>query len=264
MEIIEVEIDKTMDLYLLGDTHFPRGKANKFKEAIDTIRRSKNARMIGLGDWVEAIKYGDPRYDPEEIAKEIQEYGGEINMINEQWRDFEEMIQPLAEQGKILGLHQGNHEYQFTKRHSYNGLKEICKRLDIKYLDYLPAVWRFKYGNNETRVMTLHGIGSGVAEGYEVRQLDKHARIFDDIELIAEGHTHKLTVSSTSDRLKITDNNELKQNKQWRCACGSFLGNYDIGKSSYSQRLLYKPLPIGYVKTRFENGRIIDAVSVPL
>ena len=264
MEVIEVEVDKSFDLYLLGDTHFPRGKVDIFKETINDIRRRKNAKVIGLGDWIEAIKYGDPRYDPEEIAAEILKHGGEINMINEQWNQFEEIIKPLAQQGKILGLHQGNHEYQFTKRHSYNGLKAMCNRLDIKYLDYLPAIWRFKYGNEETKIMTLHGVGSGVAEGYEVRQLDKHARLFDDIELIAEGHTHKLTVTSTSDRLKITDDNDLKQNKQWRCACGSFLGNYDVGRASYSQRALYKPLPIGYVKVSFEEGNIVDARTIPI
>ena len=264
MEVIEVQVDKNLDLYLLGDTHIPRGKLDQFKQVIDEIRRKKNARMIGLGDWVEAIKYGDPRYDPEEVAQMIDDAGGEINMINEQWDKFEEVIKPLAEQGKIWGLHQGNHEYQYTKRHSYNGLKALCKRLDIKYLDYLPTVWRIKYGKEETKIMTLHGVGGGTAEGYEVRQLDRHARIFDDIELIAEGHTHKLTVNSTSDRLKITDDNKLEQNKQWRCACGSFLGNYDMGKTSYSQRALYKPLPIGYVRVSIEEGKINDVKAVPI
>lgn len=264
MEIIEIEVDKNLELYILGDLHLPRGKINKFKQVIDEIKRKKNADMIGLGDWVEAIKFGDPRYDPEEVAQMIEDAGGEINMINEQWDKFEKLIKPIADQGKILGLHQGNHEYQYTKRHSYNGLKALCKRLDIRYLDYLPAVWRIRYKNNETKIMTLHGIGGGISEGYEVRQLDKHARIFDDIELIAEGHTHKLTVNSTSDRLKITDNNHLKQNKQWRCACGSFLGNYDIGKTSYSQRALYKPLPLGYVKVYIKKGRIesVEPISI--
>jgi len=264
MEIIEVEVPKNMDLYFIGDTHIPRGKLSKFKAVIQEIRKCKDAKVIGLGDWIEAIKFGDPRYDPEEAADQIKENDGYINMINEQWEKFEDIIRPIAEQDKILGLHQGNHEYQYTKRHSHNGLKEMCKRLSIRYLDYLPTVWRFKYGKTETKAMTLHGIGSGVAEGYEVRQLDKHSRIFDEVDLIAEGHTHKLTVSVTSDRLRITKDNDLKQNIQWRCACGSFLGNYDVGKSSYSERALYKPLPIGYVKARFESAKLINAIAVPV
>jgi len=264
MEVIKIDIPKKLNLYILGDTHFPRGKIGKFKEAIDTIIKDRYGVMIGLGDWIESIVYGDPRYDPEEVAQMIKDAGGEINMINEQWDKFEEIIKPLAEQGKILGLHQGNHEYQFTKRHSYNGLKALCKRIDTRYLDYLPTVWRFKYKNNETKVMTLHGVGSGIAEGYEVRQLDKHSRLFDDIELIAEGHTHKLTINNTSDRLKITDDNDLKQNIQWRCACGSFLGNYDIGRTSYSQRAMYRPLPLGYIKVEFIDGKINSVIAVPV
>jgi predicted phosphodiesterase len=264
MEIIEVKPTKCVNLYILGDTHFPRGKKNKFQEVIDVILKDKDGYMIGLGDWIEAIKYGDPRYDPEEIAASILEYGGEINMINEQWRQFEDMIKPLVQKNKILGLHQGNHEYQFTKRNSFNGLKAMCNRLNIKYLDYLPAIWRFKYKNKELKIMTLHGVGSGIGEGYEIKQLDKHARLFDDIDIIAEGHTHKLSISTTSDRLKITDDNQLKQNKQWRCACGSFLGNYDIGKASYSQRALYKPLPLGYVKISIQDGNIISVNAVPV
>lgn len=260
---IYLDIDKKLDLYLLGDTHFPRGKKGKFKGVLDEIKRRKYAKMIGLGDWVEAIKYGDPRYDPEEIAQKIKDAGGEINMINRQWDQFQEMIEPLAKENKILGLHDGNHEYQFTKRHSYNGLKSVCERLGIRYLGYLPAVWIMQYCGNETQIMTLHGVGGGKSEGYEVKQLDRHSRIFDNIELIAEGHSHKLTVSATSDRLNI-DGDELKQNIQWRSACGSFLGNYDLGKSSYSQRKVYKPLPIGYVKAEIRDGQINNVKPVPI
>jgi len=265
MEIINIEGNtKKINLYFIGDTHFPRGRVNKFEEAIDTIANDRYAKVIGLGDWVEAIIPGDPRYDSEEMAQQIRDAGNEINMMNVQWDLFEDMIKPIADQGKILGLHQGNHEYEYTKRHGYNQLKSICKRYDIKYLDYLPAIWNYEHGNNKSKIMSLHGVGSGVSVGYEIKQLDNHSRLFDEIDLIAEGHTHKLATSVNTDRLKITKEKELKQKIQWRCACGSFLGNYDIGRTSYSQRRLYKPLPLGYIVASLENGKINNVTTVPV
>ena len=258
MKIVNIEKPKKkMNIYLVGDTHYPRGKRHIFKKVLDDILRDKNGYMIGLGDWVECINQNDPRYNPEEIATIIKKYGDPLNMINRQWDLFEDDIKPLAKKGRILGLHSGNHNMQFVRRHSFNALEGICKRLSIRYLGDGMTAWILKYKHKWIRMLTFHGTGAGTTQGYAYNQLDRYSRIFDDIDIIAVGHTHKLGVNISADRLRIiSSEKELLQSPQYHCTCGSFLGNYDTEVASYSERKAYPPLPIGYVLVEIEDGNI--------
>ena len=258
MKIINIDKpQKKMNIYLVGDTHYPRGKRQKFKEVLNDILRDKNGYMIGLGDWVECINQNDPRYNPEEIATIIAKYGDPLNMINRQWDLFERDIKPLAEKKKILGLHSGNHNMQFVKRHSFNALEGICSRLNVRYLGDGMTIWCLNYKQKPIKMLTFHGTGGGITQGYAYNQLDRYSRIFDDINILAVGHTHKLGINISTDRLKVDPSKvELVQSPQYHCSCGSFLGNYDTEVASYSERKAYPPLPIGYILVEIENGEI--------
>ena len=130
MKIINIKQPvKEMELYILGDTHYPRGKRKKFLQVLGEIESNPNGYMLGLGDWCECINATDPRYSPEEMAEIIAKYASPLNMMDEQWSMFESDIQPIT--NKIIGTHAGNHESQFTRRHGHNELKNICKRNDV-------------------------------------------------------------------------------------------------------------------------------------
>ena len=255
---------KEMTIYLLGDTHYPRGKRSKFVEVLEKIRKEKEAYMIGMGDWVEGIIASDPRYDPEEIAKMILKYKSLDNLIDEQWYKFESDITPLAEAGKIIGLHSGNHNSNFVRRYSYNELRRICKRLDIPYLGDGFALIQITYGGEKGALLqTYHGNGGGVTSGYAIRKLENYSRIVDDVDLVASGHTHKLFVNISIAPLKL-ENGKLKQKLVYQCSTGSFLGNYEVDYTSYAERKAYLPLPIGYVKVKLVKGKIVSAEAVPV
>jgi len=262
MKVVKVDIPKVMDIYILGDTHYPRGRRKKFQKVINEIKKNKNAYMIGLGDWVENIVAGDPRYSPEEMAELIKQYQSPVNMVNVQWMIFENDIKPLIEKNKILGLHSGNHESNFTRRYSYNALKQLCDRNDIEYLGDGMALFELKYKDKLLRILTYHGSGGGLTTGYALSKLEYYSQILDDIDIMAVGHTHKLAININADRLKYEDD-KFKQKIQYHCSCGSFLGNYDLDTASYAERKGYKPLPIGYIKIHIENGEIKSVVPVP-
>ena len=262
MKVIQKEIPKSMDIYILGDTHFPRGKVNKFKKVLKEIEKNKHAYLVGLGDWVENIIAGDPRYSPEEMAKMIKSFQSPVNMVNVQWMRFESLIKPLAEKGRILGLHAGNHESNYTRRYSYNALAQLCERLGIEYLDDGIALFELKYKDKSIKLLTYHGTGVGITTGYAIQKLEYYSGILDDIDILAVGHTHKLAVNVSADRLKFKDG-EIKQKVQYQASCGSFLGNYDLDNVSYAERKGYKPLPLGYVKVHIENGEIKSVIPVP-
>lgn len=252
---------KVMELYILGDTHYPRGKRNKFLEVLGEIKANENGYILGLGDWCECITATDPRYSPEEMAEIIREYKSPINMMDVQWNMFEEDIKPVA--SKIIGLHAGNHESQFTRRNGHNELRNICKRNKIEYLDEGHVIHEIKYKNDRILIQSFHGTGAGISTGYSFKKLDDFSLIADDVDIIAAGHTHRLGVNVTADRLKITDDG-LKESIQYHCACGSFLGNYDEDSVSYAERKAYRPLPMGYVKVILDRGEITEVRAIPV
>jgi len=261
MKSESIDIPNKCNLYLLGDLHYPRGKREKFLQVVEEIKNDPHAKVIGLGDFCECIKDGDPRYDPEEIAHYIQKHGSSINMVQNQFILFEDDIQPIKE--KILGLHEGNHELQFRKRNSVNLLKMVCDRNEIPYLGSNFVYWTLNGSDKTTHMMTNHGTGGGVSLGYHLKKLDSASRILSKVDLIAQGHSHQLTVNASCGPLDV-DSEGLKQNKQFRCACGSFLGNYDLEIENYAEVKGYLPLPIGYVKVILDKGEISAVQAVPV
>lgn len=251
---------KRMELYIVGDTHYPRGKRNKFVKLLKEIEKNDEAYVLGLGDWCECIGPSDPRYNPEEIQSMVDEHDSLVNMMDQQWAMFEEDIKPIAH--KILGLHAGNHESKFARK-GHNELKNICRRNKITYLDEGHVIHEIKYKNDRILIQSFHGTGAGSTIGSTYNKLDAYSLIADDVDIIAAGHTHKLGVNITADRLKVTPTG-LKSKVQYHCSCGSFLGNYDEESVSYAERKAYRPLPIGYIKIIIDRGEIIEVRAIPV
>jgi len=238
------------DIYLLGDTHYPRGSRSKFKAVLDEIKHNRNARLLGFGDWIEGISHTDPRYHPEETPFNLN--------IDEQWATFEEDISYISD--KIIGLHAGNHEHVLIVRHDTNELQKICKRHNIKYLGEGFAVHQFKGDAGTTNIASFHGVGGGISAGYAYNKLEYLSHIFGDLDVIAVGHTHKLGVNMQITPLVFGDG-RLTQKFLYSCSTGSFLTNYEEDTCSYGERKGYHPLPLGYIKIEYDDG-IIKKVSV--
>lgn len=255
--------DGLYELYFLCDTHFPRGKYNLFTRVIEEIAEKPYRKLIGLGDWVEGIIPGDKRYNPEEISFFIKKYGDDINMLDVQYEYVEEAFEPLVRHHQIIGLHNGNHELPIMKHDSMNLLRGMCKRLRTECYGSGAAITSLRNHKGVINILSHHGVGGGVTPGYAYNQLDKHSNIFDDIDVIAEGHTHKLGINISEDRLKHNGKG-LHHTPQYHLACGSFLGNYDFGYSSYAELRMYKPLPLGYVKMTIDGCKIREVATVVL
>ena len=261
MKILEVDIPKYLELYYVGDVHYPRGNIKDFRSVLKHISKKKYRWMIGMGDFIEAINQQDTRYNPEEMASIIHEYGSPMNMINEQWRAFEKDISILKDNNVFLLA--GNHEFQYTKRTSFNYLKMLCERLGFEYMgDGFSALIMNRKKSRVISVQT-HGCGAGVSVGYPFTKLEQYSHIIAEPDILALGHVHKLGVNVVTDRLKLEDN-VLRQKPQYHIVTGSFLTNYNLNGSNYAERKGYKPLPIGYIKVEVENGVINRVYPVVL
>lgn len=264
MKVVEFEQpEKMMELYFVGDTHYPRGIRSKFLEVLKEIENNPHAYAIGMGDFCENITAGDPRYNPEEIANIVMKHGQPLNMVDEQWKMFENDIKPLAEKGRVLGLLMGNHGSSFARRNSYNSLKGICERNGIMYLGDGMAVFDISYKGKHTFIQVFHGSGGGTTVGFAYKRLSDYSNIISDVDVVAAGHSHKLGINISILPLKL-ENGVLKQKIQYHCSTGSFLGNYEENTTSYAERKAYPPLPIGYVRLEIYKGKVVPDSVVPV
>jgi len=261
MEQIVLDLDGHKEIYFLGDLHYPRGKIECFRRVLNQIEEDIDARMIGMGDWIEGIAHSDPRYHPEETASIIKQSNIALNMLDEQWYGVEELLKPVAD--KILGLHYGNHGGNVVKRHSHNELRQICRRHSIPFLQDGVAYFELRCQKNKIKLLTMHGIGGGLSAGYPYNKLDQYGTYFEGIDVVAAGHTHKLGVNIACAPLKLCKN-KIKAQSQYQCSTGSFLGNYEEGVVTYGERMGYKPLPLGYIKMIIDGGMISKIYAVPM
>jgi hypothetical protein len=109
-------------------------------------------------------------------------------MIDEQWYLFEEDIKPLAEKGKVLGLHAGNHGSAFARHNSHNELLRICRRHNIRYLGDGMAIFNIEGKKGKVLMLTFHGSGGGTTIGSNYNKLEKYGRVVSNADIIAAGH----------------------------------------------------------------------------
>jgi len=246
-----------MNLYFLGDTHYPRGERETFLETIEKIQRDKCGFMVFMGDAVEGITHHDPRYSPEETADYLSRYNGRMmNMVSEQYALWEEDIGGLADTGRIHGIFGGNHESSQIRYQAVNELRRICARHGVKYLGdgYAIIVYNFGRIGRQLIVLGSHGVGGGTTSGYVLSRLEEDARKVRGADIVVRGHHHKLITSSHIPGLDIVPGGGVEASGQWLGCTGSFLSNYKMGVSDYGERKQFHPLPIGYLVAEIRGG----------
>ena len=115
-----------VDLIPLGDIHYGADECNEklFLDTVKWIRRNKLARVILMGDMINAgTRYSvgggsyDDKFNPQE-----------------QYDRILEILTPIKD--KIWGVHIGNHEERIYDTTSINLGKMMAKELGVPYLGF--------------------------------------------------------------------------------------------------------------------------------
>lgn len=233
-----------------------------------TIAAHRDAYIIGLGDWYDAIIASDVR----RYRKAMDGTAGEA-ILDEQ----EEMLVSLFddddfENRRILGCARGNHEDSILKYGGVDLMARFCKRMNVRYLGYsflIRLIIRDEHKSTRTvQIRGHHGWGGGCRTLGSVIQKYSHDIKYWNADLFLYGHDHCLhsfSIPRGDIGLHRGKPFHLARDKHV-CLCGTYLKTYTEDTAASWGEVLGFPLarigsPLVTITTR-SNARVPVELSV--
>ena len=227
------------ELILWGDVHLGYPTCN-IKKAMRMIEYAldKKVYVLGMGDYIEAglkDSVGDSMYrqnlNPQQQLETMVAY-----------------LEPLANEGLLLGLLSGNHEMRITKSTGIDITKIMARLLNVRFLK--AACWNvFSVPGVRYSAYTLHGASGAKFKHTKLKAIvDACGWIESDI--LAMGHTHGLANEPIIKQMFSCTKNRIINITQYVMLTGSYM-DWD---SSYGQAANY-PIPkMGSPKVKLYAG----------
>ena len=227
---VDIEADaELIDIVPLGDCHVGNEVYTKKSEVnlrgyIKWIIDRPHAYTIGMGDMIESAN-AKGIYDMKMTPQEQIDY-----IVHE----FAE----LAEVGRVLGWHRGNHEHWIHRDKGIDVSKMMAQQLKVKYLEDV-AFTKLRLNDLNYHVYSTHGDGCAVTPAGKIQKLIKmrQGNVFD---VGLKGHMHtKMVVPLT---VREIDNRGafIANKKVFVLGTGHFLD-----EGGYADRKGYDYEPMG-------------------
>lgn len=176
------EIHKEHGLVIvpITDVHLGSRHANVpyFQAFIDYILAVPNCVTILNGDLAETAT-------KDSVGAAMFE---EEANIPEQLETLVEMLRPLAEAGKILGVGPGNHEQRVENLIGINPMSILADKLGVPYFGH-QGFFRIVVNEIEYTCAFHHGVGGGATTGSKSSAAEKMNKVVI-ADLYFSGHTH--------------------------------------------------------------------------
>jgi UDP-2,3-diacylglucosamine pyrophosphatase LpxH len=237
-----------LTLMFLADLHHGSkySDTDMFKENLDWCLERNNVYVIDGGDLMETAtkdSVGAGVFEQDEI-------------VQEQLESVEKMYRPLAQEGRLLGLHRGNHEYRLFKHSGINPTKTLAKMLGVKYFG--DGVFHyFKVGNQNYTLYTCHGTSAAKLPHTKIKACIDLASMVD-AEIYIMGHTHQLS-QHTRIFYQIDKRSKVVKESQKHFVLG---GSYLTHWGSYAHMKGYEMMRKGSPKIKLHGKEHIIRVSL--
>jgi predicted phosphodiesterase len=207
-----------------SDIHLGSPEFNRelFEENLNWIYNTKNAYVIGNGDWVECATKGS-------VGAGVYE---QVISLNEQIEQILDYFSPLAEEGRILGITNGNHEDRTHKESGIDISRMFAEQLSVPYFKN-GGHFRFRVGRQNYTAYFTHGSSGARLPWTKIKQPLDLGR-FISADIIAIGHVHDLQVHSQEKQKVDFRGNIVKKEEQFYILTGHYLNwenSYAQGKS---------------------------------
>lgn len=237
----------------LGDIHLGNIGCDlaAFKSMIEWIKNKEDTLWVGMGDYIDAINYSDPRFDPKTVSPKYISGGDIDKTIQLQIEDLCGLLEPIKD--KCIGILRGNHEETIRRFYHYDVLYEIAKELDFKrdMLLYDTAVVRLHFTRAQTNrrvfdIFCAHGNVGGRTYGAKSNRIrELHNQFVADIYLLAHSHIKQAQIGTV---IGFDHRGNEYKKKIIDAFTGCFLRGYERGQTSYIEKCLYPATDIGAVR----------------
>lgn len=164
----------------IGDIHIGSPECNEdyLKMVLKWGENTPNTIFLGMGDW------GEFAIDPK-IGLHEQIYDGD-----EQIEILCNLFEPIATDGRLIGLLRGNHEKRYA-RHRFDPMRQISKLLDAPYYEAAQN-FLFKVGNQKYTARIAHGKSRATKQHTKMNSCFQMRDIVRNADMYIMGHTHAL------------------------------------------------------------------------
>jgi DNA-directed RNA polymerase subunit RPC12/RpoP/UDP-2,3-diacylglucosamine pyrophosphatase LpxH len=171
-----------------GDIHVgaPDGQCDWAKACreIKYVLDNPDTYLLGMGDYMDCAQKMTGR-GPNLFASSL--------MPMEQLQLMEQVLTPLAEKGKIIGLLGGNHEEWIMQQSGIQIIDLLCRKLRIPYLGAACSI-NIQANKQKYALYALHGSGNAQLKHTKIGRLINVSKdIFADVLIM--GHVHQLAVT---------------------------------------------------------------------
>lgn len=212
---------KSINLYAFGDWHYGSKNCDieSIKGVLDSIQKDRNARVILLGDLIDAGLRGSIGAGPYDNTTTPEE----------QYETVISLLMPIRE--KIYCMLNGNHENRIYKETSIDVVKIMAKILDVRYAGFGTFVNLNMNGANHKIYATHGSSGARYRHSKLARCVDLRNIVKADIYLMA--HTHDLAYGTRE--FKTITGRQVEESVEHYILTGHFI-NYE---GSYAQEKCY-------------------------
>ena len=230
-------------IMLFGDLHY--GYPTCILELVhDTLAYCLKNRyyIIGMGDYIECATRTSPG-----DSLFVQQGNAQTQM------DFIiELLKPLAQEGLILGLHQGNHENRAFKTLGIDIVRNICRELSHQRKEYrcknfnYTAYHLVRVEKQSYELFTTHGVSAARTPETKMKAVRRFGE-YVEAEVIAMGHIHDISTTCFDNYIISKIHKRVMWRKQYYVLTGSYLGH----EGSYAEAKGFIPGTLGSPKIRF-------------
>lgn len=172
----------TFHLWPISDVHYGAEESNVdlFMQTLERVWEDPDAVAILNGDLIEAstrTSVGSGVYDQKVAAQEQLEW-------------VVDTFTPLAKQGRILGVTNGNHEDRVTKATGVDLTRTYAQMLGVPYFKN-GGHFKLRAGDQNYHAYFTHGSSGAKLPHTKIKQALDLAR-FIDADLYGMGHVHEL------------------------------------------------------------------------
>lgn len=194
VRVIEHEpvLDRALHLYPMGDFHVGHRlhASDRLRPILEYIAEDPDGYLILLGDQAEAAT---------KTSVGLGVYEEDLN-VNQQVERLYHLLKPLADMGKIIGIHEGNHEFRIHQSVSIDPMEWLARWLNVPYLGW-QAFTEIRVGEQSYLIHSFHGKSSAQTAG---GLLNAAQKIMHQVEadIYLSGHVHDPIYDSTARLVK--------------------------------------------------------------